>query len=180
MNGRARRWAGAVLVSLGLAGCGALGQPPAPLAGDLLGAPTTLNLDGQVMRLTAAPQLRRGTNRFSVRVEVEASAPASRVLGQAGGQSQGRPQSKAAPRPLKVTALYVVTGAGLWHSPGLNDATQTPGCGGRVCAWGSGAADGFTAGEAVSVIARLRDARGQTHWLRDARSVRVAALPVIR
>lgn len=178
MKGRARLWAGAVLVSLGLAGCGALGQPPAPLAGDLLGTPTTLNLDGQVMRLTAAPQLLRGTDRFSVRVKVEASAPANRVPGPSVAQTQGRPQ--AAPRPLKVTALYVVTGAGLWHSPMLNDVTRTPGCGGRVCAWGSGAADGFTAGEAVSVIAQLRDARGQTHWLRDARSVRVAARPLIR
>ncbi len=163
-------WTGLVLGSLGLSGCSSLGQLPAPLAGDLLGAPTTLNLDGQVMRLTAAPQLRHDTQRFIVRVRVRASPPAARPL--------GRPLAR--PRPLKVTALYVVTGSGLWQSPRLNDVTRTSTCRERVCVWGSGDAAGFTAGEDVRVVAQLRDASGQTYWLRDVRGQRIAVKALIR
>ncbi|GGL91530.1 hypothetical protein GCM10010840_32000 [Deinococcus aerolatus] len=161
-------WTGVVLGSLGLSGCSSL--PPAPLAGDLLGAPTTLNLDGQVMRLTATPQLRQDTQRFIVRVRVRANPSAARPV--------GRPL--ATPRPLKVTGLYVVTGSGLWQSPRLNDVTQASTCRERVCAWGSGEADGFTAGEDVRVIAQLRDASGQIFWLRDVRDQRIAVGALIR
>lgn len=160
-------WCALTLGGVGLVGCGSLGGAPTPLAGDLLGAPATLNLGGQVLRLTAAPQVRRELDRLSVRVSVEASAPAARTA--------------ALPLPaLKVTGLYVVTASGLWHSPRLNDVTAAGNCLARVCAWGSGDAGGLAAGDDVRVIAQLRDAGGRTHWLRDARSRSVAAQPLIR
>ncbi|QFP77811.1 hypothetical protein [Deinococcus sp. AJ005] len=152
---------GMMLCGLGLAGCGSLGSAPTPLAGDLLNAPTTLNLGRQLLRLTAAPQLIKEADRFSVRVSVEASRP-------------------AATDPLKVTGIYVFTGLGLWQSPRLSDFSGASNCSAQVCAWGSGGANGFTAGEDVRVIAQLRDASGKTYWLRDARSQNVVAKPLIR
>lgn len=159
MKRRGVLWCGLTLGSLGLVACGA--GAPTPLAGDLLGAPATLNLSGQVLRLTAAPQVQREMNRFSVRVSV------------AGSRT-------AAPASLKVTGLYVVTASGLWQSPRLNDVSQASNCLASVCAWGSGEASGFAAGDDVRVIARLRDASGRTHWLRDARSRNIAAQPLSR
>ncbi|WP_139322958.1 hypothetical protein [Deinococcus marmoris] len=156
---------GMMLCGLGLAGCGSLGNAPTPLAGDLLSAPTTLNLGGRLLGLTAAPQLVQEADRFSVRVNVEASALA-------GGP--------AATDPLKVIGIYVFTGAGLWQSPRLSDFSRASNCSTQVCAWGSGSANGFTAGEDVRVIAQLRDASGKTYWLRDARSQNVVAKPLIR
>ncbi len=154
-----------MLCSLGLAGCGSLGSAPTPLAGDLLSAPTTLNLGGRLLGLTAAPQLVRESDRFSVRVSVEASALT---------------RSPTATDPLKVTGIYVFTGSGLWHSPRLNDFSSASTCPAQACAWGSGSANGFTAGEDVRVIAQLRDASGRTHWLRDARNQSVVSKPLIR
>ncbi|QLG12104.1 hypothetical protein HLB42_15925 [Deinococcus sp. D7000] len=158
-------WCGLTLGSVGLVGCGSLGSAPAPMAGDLLSAPATLNLGGQVLRLTAAPQVRRELDRLSVRVTVEASAPAARRL--------------ALPA-LKVTGVYVVTASGLWQSPRLNDVSTARNCLASVCAWGSGDAGDLTAGDDVRVIAQLRDASGRTYWLRDARSRSIVAQPLIR
>lgn len=158
---------GMMLCGLGLAGCGSLVSAPTPLAGDLLNAPTTLNLGGQLLGLTAAPQLVREADRFSVRLQVQPSAPASNP-------------AATATDPLKVTGIYVFTGAGLWHSPRLSDFSGASNCSAQVCAWGSGSANGFTAGEDVRVIAQLRDASGKTYWLRDARSQNVVSKPLIR
>ncbi len=158
-------WCGLMLGSLGLMGCGSLGSAPTPAAGDLLGAPATLNLGGQVLRLTATPQLLQEMSRFSVRVAVKGSVPA---LG------------AAAPAALKVTALYVVTASGLWQSPRLNDVSQARNCLASLCAWGSGDASGFAAGDDVRVIAQLRDASGRTYWLRDGQSRNVVAQPTVR
>ena len=144
---------GLALCGLGLVGCGSLSSVPTPLAGDLLGAPTTLNVGGQVVRVTAAPQL--GAQRFSVRV---------RVAGASGGAAADQPT----PGTLKVTGIYVVTGAGLWKSPRLSDAPKN--CALHLCAWASGSANGFVAGEGVRVIAQLQDERGRSFWLRDAQT----------
>ncbi|CAM3563195.1 hypothetical protein [Deinococcus frigens] len=156
---------GVLLCGLGLAGCGSLGSAPTPLAGDLLGAPTTLNLGGRVLSLTAAPQLVREADRFRVRVRVETSEKAS---------------TPAMSTPLKVTGIYVFTGSGLWQSPRLNDFSRASACPAHACAWGSGGANGFTAGEDVRVIAQLQDASGKTYWLRDARSQNIVAKPLTR
>lgn len=161
-------WFGLTLGSLGLVGCGSLGSVPTPLAGDLLGAPTTLNLGGQVFKVTAAPQLLREMDRFSVRVNVGASAPDS---------TAAAPSSL---KTLKVTGIYVVTGSGLWQSPQLNDVSQASNCLARVCARGSGEARGFAAGDDVRVIAQLRDEGGRTYWLRDAQSRNIVPKPLIR
>lgn len=118
-----------------------------------------------MLRLTAAPQVRRELDRLSVRVTVEASAPAARRL--------------ALPA-LKVTGVYVVTASGLWQSPRLNDVSTARNCLASVCAWGSGDAGDLTAGDDVRVIAQLRDASGRTYWLRDARSRSIVAQPLIR
>ncbi|GGO37729.1 hypothetical protein [Deinococcus humi] len=158
-------WCGLMLGSLGLMGCGSLGSAPTPAAGDLLGAPATLNLGGQVLRLTANPQLSQEMNRFRVRVAVKASGPATRA---------------AAPATLKVTGLYVVTPSGLWQSPQLNDVSQARNCLASICAQGSGGASGFAAGDDVRVIAQLKDASGRTYWLRDAQSRNVVAQPLVR
>jgi hypothetical protein len=160
-------WCGLTLGSLGLVGCGSLGSAPTPLAGDLLGAPVTLNLGGQVLRLTATPHLLRGVDRLSVRVAVEASAPPPRT-------------SAPGVAAMKVTGVYVITPSGLWQSRRLNDDSQARSCQASVCAWGSGDAGGLRAGDDVRVIARFQDNSGQTYWLRDARSRDVVAQPQVR
>ncbi|MDV6374642.1 hypothetical protein [Deinococcus arenicola] len=162
-------WVGLTLGSLGLAGCGSLKSAPTPLAGDLLSAPTTLNLGGQVLQMTAAPQVVRSLDRFSVRLRVDA------------GTAAARPSALAAqPRPLKITGIYVVTGSGLWEAPRLNDFSKAQNCLAQLCAWGSGDARDFTAGDDVRVIARLQDAGGKQYWLRDSYSRDIVPLPLIR
>ncbi|MFD1730581.1 hypothetical protein ACFSC4_05065 [Deinococcus malanensis] len=62
----------------GLSGCGSLDSAPAPLAGDLLSAPTALNFKGQLLRLDATPRLSGET--FGVKVRLHTSrAPIPRV-----------------------------------------------------------------------------------------------------
>ena len=131
----------AVLLAL-LAGCGSLDA--APTAGQLLDAPTSLNVTGQVVRAKAAPVI--SGSLFNVRVRVQT------------------PRTLAA--GLRVTDVYVVTGSGVW-SAGVGTADQRPCGNGCTVAVGRGTADGVEAGEGVQVVARLVDAQGRSFLLRD-------------
>ncbi|ACO46264.1 hypothetical protein DEDE109153_00945 [Deinococcus deserti] len=131
---------------VGLVGCGSLGSGPAPLAGDLLSAPTALNFKGQLLRLEATPRLNGET--FGVKVRLHTSrAPTPRVT------------------PLNV---YVVTGGGVWDAPYRRD--PAPSCGQTACVSGlaRGSGDGVQNGEAVQVVVQLKDERGRLFWLRDS------------
>lgn len=132
-----------------LTACGTLGTPPAPTTGDLLGAPTSLQLGTQRLKVEAAPQLGGDTLRVRVRV-------------------QGQRGAEALP-PLTVTGVYVVTREGMWSAPAARVSRQ--GCGERPCLQtsGSGAAGRLAAGEGVQVVVSLEDPRGRVLWLRDAR-----------
>ncbi|WP_034384549.1 hypothetical protein [Deinococcus sp. YIM 77859] len=126
-----------------LSACGNMAAPPTPLAGDLLGAPTALQVEGRSLKADAAPVLEG--DRFQVRVRVQASR---------------------APVPsLSVTGVYVVTEDGVWRAA----STRALSCGGPTClqSLGSGAARGLRSGEGVQVVVSLKDARGRTMWLRD-------------
>ncbi|GGK21633.1 hypothetical protein GCM10008955_13860 [Deinococcus malanensis] len=132
----------------GLSGCGSLDSAPAPLAGDLLSAPTALNFKGQLLRLDATPRLSGET--FGVKVRLHTSrAPIPRV------------------RPLNV---YVVTGGGVWDAPYRKDAAPT--CGRTACVSGQarGSGEGVLNGESVQVVVQLKDEQGRLFWLRDAQA----------
>ncbi len=133
---------------LGLAGCGSLNAAPAPLAGDLLSAPTTLNLNGQVLKVAAQPQL-SGTV-FSVRVRVAAGSAAPNVSS------------------LKVMGMYAITNSGVWKAPRMTALTS--GCAAQLCARGSGGAGDLQSGERTQIVTELQDGQGRTYWLRDART----------
>ncbi|KEF33683.1 MULTISPECIES: hypothetical protein [Deinococcus] len=132
-----------------LTACGTLGTPPAPTTGDLLGAPTLLQLGPQRLKAEAVAQLGGGALRVRVRV-------------------QGQRGAEALP-PLAVTSVYVVTREGVWSAPAARASRQ--GCGELPCLQtsGSGAAGRLTAGEGVQVVVGLEDPRGRVLWLRDAR-----------
>lgn len=135
-------------VVVSLVGCGTLGTAPAPLAGDLLSAPTALNFKGQLLRLEATPRLTGET--FGVKVRLHTSrAPTPRVT------------------PLNV---YVVTSDGVWDAPYRKDPASS--CGRTSCVSGlaRGNGDGVLHGEAVQVVVQLKDERGRLFWLRDAQA----------
>ncbi|PNY80597.1 hypothetical protein [Deinococcus koreensis] len=137
-----------VPAALGLVACGS--APTPPLTGDLLGAPTTLNVSGRVVSAQATPTIQG--DEFRVRVRVQAARP---------------------PLPaLKVTGIFVVTDAGVWKAPVPSGARLV--CGARMCLQGTatGPASGIQPGEDVQVVARLQDRQGREFWLRD-RDVRV-------
>ncbi|WP_288481442.1 hypothetical protein [uncultured Deinococcus sp.] len=131
----------AVLLAL-LAGCGVQVEPPT--TGQLLDAPTSLNVTGQVIRAEAAPVI--SGNLFNVQVRVR--TPRTLASG------------------LRVTDVYVVTDSGVW-SADVDSADQRRCGAGCTVAVGRGVADGVTAGEGVQVVARLVDAQGRTFLLRD-------------
>ncbi|RJF73195.1 MULTISPECIES: hypothetical protein [Deinococcus] len=128
-----------------LAGCGSLSA--APTAGELLDAPTTLNIAGKPVKADAFPRLNRDV--FSVKVRLSTS--------------------RAALPGLKVTDMYVVTGDGVWTA---DNTTNTPwkcptSC---VIALGRGAANGLKTGAGVQVILNLQDSQGRQYLLRDAQA----------
>ncbi len=141
-----RLWPVPVVAAL-LGACGTLGTPE-PTAGDLLTAPTTLQVGGRSLRAEATPSLTEDTFRVRVRV-----------------------QTKRAPIPdLKVTGVYVVTEDGVWNAPVA--ARDRRDCGQDRCLQGTGrgAADGLHSGEGVQVVVSLKDEKGRVLWLRDARA----------
>ncbi|WP_272977064.1 hypothetical protein [Deinococcus geothermalis] len=131
-----------------LVACGSLASPPAPTAGDLLGAPTALQLAGRSLKAQASPTL--AGNSFNVRVRVQASA--------------------APLPPLTLTGVYVVTEDGVW----MADTTQSErsDCAPKVCLQGTGrgAARGLRPGEGVQVVVSLKDSKGRVLWLRVPRA----------
>ena len=131
----------AVLLAL-LAGCGSLDA--SPTTGQLLDAPTSLNVTGQVVRANAAPVISGSLFNVQVRVQTPRTLSAG----------------------LRVTDVYVVTDSGVW-SAGVGSADQRRCGAGCTVAVGRGTADGVTAGEGVQVVARLVDPQGRTFLLRD-------------
>ncbi|MFC4637037.1 hypothetical protein [Deinococcus hohokamensis] len=127
-----------------LVGCGSLDAAPVPLAGDLLSAPTALNLSGRLLRVDAAPRLEGAALGVGVRL-------------QAG---------QALPRVTPL-AVYMVTRNGVWTAPlRLNPARR---CAGAPClsAQARGRGEGVRSGETVQVVVQLKDPRGRRLWLRD-------------
>lgn len=131
------------LVAALLGACGTLAEPPTPTAGDLLAAPTALQIAGRSLKADATSSL--DGNTFQVRVRVQATRP---------------------PLPsLAVTGVYVVTEDGVWSAA----TTQSGRCGKGTCLQGTGrgGARGLRSGEGAQIVISLRDAGGRTLWLRD-------------
>lgn len=140
--------------ALGLVACGS--APTPLLSGDLLGAPTALNVAGRVLTAQATPTVRDGHFRVQVRVQ------------------SARPPLP----PLDVTGIFVVTDSGVWKA-GVSSGARLV-CGTRMCVLGTatGRAAGIRGGEDVQVITRLQDGQGRVLWLRDAEvKVGRAAVP---
>lgn len=135
----------AAALTLLMVGCG--GVTTAPTAGQLLDAPTNLNVTGKVLTADAAPTVSGGV--FSVKVKLQTP--------------------RSALPALNVTDVYVVTNDGVW-SAGVTQASQWK-CGPN-CAYaiGRGPADGVQLGEGVQVVVGLRDAQGRTLLVRDAQA----------
>jgi hypothetical protein len=134
----------------GLVACGGLASPPAPSvlkpsAGDLLSAPTTLNLAGRTVKLDATPQLTLSTLNLRVRL-----------------QTTQKPLPK-----LKVLGVYMVTAGGVWNAlPNAARACDARNRCTQVTA--SGPAQGLKASAGVQVVVNLSSSDGRTYWLRDA------------
>lgn len=138
-----------LLISALLGACGTVATPSSsPTAGDLLGAPTALQVSGRSVRADASPTLSGDT--FRVRVTVQAS--------------------RSPLPPLTVTGVYVVTEDGVWRAE--RTRTSGAGCASRACLQGTGlgAASGLRVGDGVQVVVRLRGADGRTLWLRDSQA----------
>lgn len=136
-----KRWLPPLLALL-LAGCG--GVNVAPSAGQLLDAPTTLNMTGLPLTAQAAPVVSGETFRVKVKLQV----PRAQV-----------------PR-VTVTDLYVVTREGVW-SAGVGRAAQSRCASTCTLAVASGPARGLRSGAGVQVVVGLKDAQGRTYLLRD-------------
>ncbi|UQN05563.1 hypothetical protein [Deinococcus sp. QL22] len=129
----------------GLVACGGLASPPAPSAGDLLSAPTTLNLAGRTVKLDATPQLTQNTLNLRVRLQTT---------------------QKQLPK-LKVMGVYMVTAGGVWNAlPQEARACDARSRCTQVTA--SGPAQGLKAAAGVQVVVNLSSSDGRTYWLRDA------------
>lgn len=134
------------LVAALLGACGSLADLPTPSAGDLLAAPTSLQVAGRSLKADAASDLEGET--FQVRVRVQTSRP---------------------PLPsLTVTGVYAVTGDGVWSAA----TTQSGRCGKGTCLQGigQGTARGLRSGESMQIVVSLKGAGGRTLWLRDAQA----------
>lgn len=131
-----------------LVGCGSLSTPS---TGQLLGAPTSLNLGGRSVTAQAAPTVSGDV--FRVHLKVQSGGVTGATL-----------------PPLTVTDLYVVTREGVWRSA---VGSRLRSCG-QQCGLTtlSGPARGLQRGEGVQVVVGLRDLQGRPYLLRDG-SVRV-------
>lgn len=151
-----RVW-GIILVFI-LVSCGSLQTTtPTPLAGDLLSAPTTLNMGGRLVKIEASPSV--DGEQFSVKVRMQATR---------------LPMPK-----FSVTNVYVVTNGGVWESKVTqtklnNCSTNTPLCSQGVA---TGSSSGFQSGELVQVILKLQDPQMRVLWLRDNQAKIINHLP---
>ncbi|MBZ9713698.1 hypothetical protein [Deinococcus multiflagellatus] len=125
-------------LGLWLAACGV--QPSPPQVGELLNAPTALNVNGQMVTVGAAPAA--GTGGFGVRVQLNSA--------------------RSPLPPVRLDGVFVVGGEGLWKAPIRGAGTQ-------ATVWGRNAA-GLQPGEPVQVVVRLLDDRGRVLWLRGAQT----------
>lgn len=133
------------VLALALAGCGSLNA--APTAGQLLDAPTTLNVAGTPLTAEAAPLL--SGDLFSVKIKVKTA--------------------RSALPDLKITEVYVVTNDGVWSAP-ATVGSQWRCAANCAFALGSGPANGLQAGEGVQVVIGLQDNQGRQLLLRDAQA----------
>lgn len=133
------------LLALLVTGCGTLNT--APTAGQLLDAPTTLNVAGNPVKADAFPTIKRDT--FNVKVKLSTTKPT--LPG------------------LKVTNVYVLTNDGVWIAD--NTTSKTWKCAANcTIAQVRGAANGVQSGAGVQVILGLQDAQGNQYLLRDAQA----------
>ena len=133
------------LMTLLLAGCGTLNS--APTAGQLLDAPTTLNVAGNPVKADAFPTVKRDV--FSVKVKLSTS--------------------KSTLPGLKLTDVYVVTQDGVWTADSTTSKTWK--CAANcTMAQARGAANGVEVGAGVQVILGLQDTQGRQYLLRDAQA----------
>lgn len=130
------------LLTVLLAGCG--GMNVAPSTGQLLDAPTTLNLTGLALTAQATPTVSGET--FKVRVKLQ--VPRAEVPN------------------MRVTGVYVVTRDGVW-SAGAGRTAQSRCASTCTLAVASGPARGLRSGAGVQVVVGLQDAQGRTYLLRD-------------
>lgn len=129
-----------------LAGCGTVST--APTAGQLLDAPTTLNVGGKLLSAAAWPSLK--DNVLSVRVRV--SAPRSSLPGQ-----------------LNLTGVYVVSNEGVWSST-LKPSAQWKCGSGCALGVGRGPAGELQTGQNVQVVLGLSNGQGQNYFLRSGQA----------
>ncbi|SEI59927.1 hypothetical protein SAMN04488058_10192 [Deinococcus reticulitermitis] len=129
-------------LALLLAGCG--GVNVAPSAGQLLDAPTTLNMTGLPLTAQATPVVTGETFRVKVKLRV----PRDEV-----------------PK-MTVINLYVVTRDGVW-SAGPGRTAQRRCANTCTLAVASGPARGLRSGTGAQVVVGLQDTQGRTYLLRD-------------
>lgn len=125
-----------------LAGCGSLNAAPTP--GELLDAPTTLNVGGSTVTAQAVPALKG--NVFNVRIVLRSA--------------------KTLMPSLIVKDVYVVTNEGVWQSSTTkrNLWKCSASC---AVAVGRGPANGVQPGDAVQVVLGVQDEQGRELLLRD-------------
>lgn len=135
-----------------LAACGAMGRLPDPQPGNLLSAPTTLTLQGQVLTAQASASLYGG----GLGVRVQVAAP-------------DRPGVNAAALlgTLTLDSVFVVTGQGVWKAPLRPTLPAQAVSGGSLNAAAWSGSGNLRRGDQVQVVVRLRDRLGHTYWLRD-------------
>lgn len=150
-RGQAGQWTATLALGAVLSACAATPEPTPP-AGVLLSAPTQLHFGGQVVTLDAAPRLQGPVLRVAVRVN------AGNVV--------------AASTKLNVQDVFVLARAGVWNAPFRTASACTRPCpsGQGLSGQGVGRGGGINAGEVVQVVLRVRDGRGRSFWLRDARA----------
>lgn len=137
-------------LALPLSACGSVGTAAGPSAGELLRAPTSLNLAGRTLSAAARPVL--NGNQLTASVQIVSSAT---VL------------------PLNVESVYLITQGGVWNTEARWKARS---CGeGCRMVQGQGPAQGLRAGENVQVVLHLTDSAGRNFWLRDSEAAVVSS-----
>lgn len=134
-----------LLCALLLAGCGSLSTTPT--TGQLLDAPTTLNVAGKPVKTQATPTV--NGNIFSVKIKLSTT--------------------RAVLPALKLKDVYVVTQDGVWtaNTPRNSQWKCAPNCALAVV---RGPANGLQRGMGVQIVLGLQDAQGRTLLLRDAQA----------
>lgn len=133
-------------LTLLLVGCGSVST--APTAGQLLDAPSTLNVGGTLLGASAWPTLSNTV--LSVRVRVQSAR-------------------SALPPRLSINTVYVVTNDGVWSTP-LSSSLQWKCGSGCALGVGRGPAGDLQVGQGVQVVLGLSDAQGRSFLLRSGQA----------